>query len=424
MCACKGSCKCSPSTKKGDPGTNGLSAYQLWVAAGNTGTLADFLASLVGPDGQSAYELAVAEGFVGNEAAWLASLVGAPGINGTNGTNGTNGLTPIATLSTFTMPFPGFAATAVMQDTDISWMRVGLPVSFQTSSSPGATDAWFIVATTPVGSSVQLLNPGPVQGFNPGVSYNPAQGTVIATGTKVVPRGRDGIVGAPGNPAPAPPTPSVVYSIPAGAQLPGEPELRFYANAAPPATATIFQPYSWDGASWVAGPNIAGARGTNTYFGTSDPNLVPPAGAQSGDVYVRSSGSNVLTYYRAVTPTTYIVEAALSLLGTATQAITHNAPGVRTLDLGFFSYFITADKDIELDYSFATYNGNGTWRLVIENVDAAPINVTYTVGRWEQDPAATLPATIAAGVVRIFEFTRNEASGLYVITSTYIPAAV
>ena len=36
---------------KGDPGADGadgLSAYQLWLAAGNTGTLADFLASLVG----------------------------------------------------------------------------------------------------------------------------------------------------------------------------------------------------------------------------------------------------------------------------------------------------------------------------------------------------------------------------------------
>ena len=36
---------------QGDPGTDGKSAYQVWLDAGNTGTEADFLASLVGPQG-------------------------------------------------------------------------------------------------------------------------------------------------------------------------------------------------------------------------------------------------------------------------------------------------------------------------------------------------------------------------------------
>ena len=36
---------------KGDTGTDGKSAYQVWLDAGNTGTEADFLASLVGPQG-------------------------------------------------------------------------------------------------------------------------------------------------------------------------------------------------------------------------------------------------------------------------------------------------------------------------------------------------------------------------------------
>lgn len=35
----------------GDDGLNGLSAYEVWLAAGNTGTEADYLASLIGPSG-------------------------------------------------------------------------------------------------------------------------------------------------------------------------------------------------------------------------------------------------------------------------------------------------------------------------------------------------------------------------------------
>jgi len=82
---------------KGDPGTpgadgeDGLSAYQLAVAAGFVGTQAEWLASLKGEpgdpgtpgadgdDGLSAKQLAVAAGFVGTQAEWLASLKGEPG---------------------------------------------------------------------------------------------------------------------------------------------------------------------------------------------------------------------------------------------------------------------------------------------------------------------------------------------------------
>ena len=40
----------------------------------------------------SAYELAVQNGFTGTLTEWLESLKGADGINGTNGKNGKNGL--------------------------------------------------------------------------------------------------------------------------------------------------------------------------------------------------------------------------------------------------------------------------------------------------------------------------------------------
>jgi len=78
----------------GPIGKDGPSAYQVAVAAGFTGTVEAWLASLVGPRGEggkggdpgpagaSAYQVALASGFSGTPAQWLASLVGAPGKNG------------------------------------------------------------------------------------------------------------------------------------------------------------------------------------------------------------------------------------------------------------------------------------------------------------------------------------------------------
>ncbi|MFG6728553.1 hypothetical protein ACGY1D_13585 [Burkholderia pseudomallei] len=74
---------------QGSPGRDGLSAYQVWLAAGNVGTQADFLGSLRGPAG--------ADG-----------APGAPGKDGTNG-SGTGGFThrvllTVAGASNFTVP--------------------------------------------------------------------------------------------------------------------------------------------------------------------------------------------------------------------------------------------------------------------------------------------------------------------------------
>ena len=91
---------------QGEPGVNGTngvdgkSAYELAVEKGYTGTVEEWLASLVGEvgmagqagaNGQSAYEIAVKNGYTGTETEWLASLIGAAGTNGSNGSNGTNG---------------------------------------------------------------------------------------------------------------------------------------------------------------------------------------------------------------------------------------------------------------------------------------------------------------------------------------------
>ncbi len=84
----------------GKDGENGLSAYELAVQEGFTGSLAEWLNSLKGADGKdgingkdgadgrngtdgkgglSAYEIALNNGFVGTESEWLASLKGKDG---------------------------------------------------------------------------------------------------------------------------------------------------------------------------------------------------------------------------------------------------------------------------------------------------------------------------------------------------------
>lgn len=81
----------------GKDGENGLSAYELAVQEGFTGSLAEWLNSLKGADGKdgvngkngkdgenglSAYEIAVKNGFVSTESEWLTSLKGKDGIDG------------------------------------------------------------------------------------------------------------------------------------------------------------------------------------------------------------------------------------------------------------------------------------------------------------------------------------------------------
>ena len=101
--------------EQGADGKDGLSAYELAVENGFTGTLAEWLAFLKGKDGEngvdgkngvngsdgkSAYIIAVEHGFVGTETEWLESLRGAdgkdglPGKDGKNGVDGKDGITP------------------------------------------------------------------------------------------------------------------------------------------------------------------------------------------------------------------------------------------------------------------------------------------------------------------------------------------
>lgn len=77
--------------RKGVPGDDGASAYQVAVRNGYAGTEQEWLNSLEGTpgdegtDGKTAYQVAVANGFVGTEQEWVDSLAGAPGEDGGDG---------------------------------------------------------------------------------------------------------------------------------------------------------------------------------------------------------------------------------------------------------------------------------------------------------------------------------------------------
>jgi hypothetical protein len=98
----------------GNDGSDGSSAYQIWIDAGNTGTEAQFLASLVGPsgndgadgsdgqdgatgdDGDSAYEIWISHGNTGTEQDYINSFLAnvvedtIPQLGGDLDTNGNN----------------------------------------------------------------------------------------------------------------------------------------------------------------------------------------------------------------------------------------------------------------------------------------------------------------------------------------------
>ncbi len=79
---------------QGIDGLDGLSAYQLWVLAGNEGTEADFFNSLRGEDGAnglSAYEIWLSLGNTGTETEFIASLTGPAGQDGQDGQDGVDG---------------------------------------------------------------------------------------------------------------------------------------------------------------------------------------------------------------------------------------------------------------------------------------------------------------------------------------------
>lgn len=61
---------------------DGKSAYEIWLESGHTGTVEDFLDSLIGPSGKSTYELWLSLGNEGTIEDFLNSLHGEKGKDG------------------------------------------------------------------------------------------------------------------------------------------------------------------------------------------------------------------------------------------------------------------------------------------------------------------------------------------------------
>ncbi len=109
-----------PQGEQGPSGQDGKSAYEIAVDDGFTGTIEEWLESLVGPsgaqgpsgaDGKSAYEIAVEAGFTGTSAEWLDSLVGPEGPSGAQGPSGASGFSPTVSTTPITTGTSGTQVT-------------------------------------------------------------------------------------------------------------------------------------------------------------------------------------------------------------------------------------------------------------------------------------------------------------------------
>jgi hypothetical protein len=151
----------------GAAGADGASAYEEWLAAGHTGSEAEFLASLTGPagapgapgspgpagspgapgddgqDGASAYQVAVADGFSGTEADWLASLVGPAGAPGDAGPKGDPGDTGPEGPAGPQPPLgaAGAGPTIALKSDDPTTIDARTPTAHAASHAAGAPDA-------------------------------------------------------------------------------------------------------------------------------------------------------------------------------------------------------------------------------------------------------------------------------------------
>lgn len=121
----------------GPPGANGLSAYQLWLAAGNVGTEAEYLSSLVGAPGATG-----PQGDTGPR--------GAPGVfTGLPGADGAS--TPIGffTGAQFSPESIGGAADAIVALQDSRVLKLG--------QVPFTTGKYLVHASVQLGWSGEVL---------------------------------------------------------------------------------------------------------------------------------------------------------------------------------------------------------------------------------------------------------------------------
>lgn len=340
--------------------------------------------------------------------------------------NGLDGISPFTELATAYIQ-PAVGGLVTITGADITWAPQGAWVYI-------FGGGWYIVASNAFGTTQVILR-------NPGASdllpYWGSSATSIPTnaapGTTVVPTGVENqvvICGIPGLRGPAgdgglTPELSVVYEIPTDPPASEAQAFVWYFNAEPPNVATVARAYAYDYdlSSWQGGPNFAGPGGVQAFSGTADPNVTPPSTSNIGDLYFRTAGPVYSMYQRVTSSTWSIIWGPINTFGAATNEIDHTSgPGPVTIDTGYFSTLIRANKGIVLgglQHDDTNYDGQGEWTVQVLNEDASTIDIEYAIGEWEQDPALTIPGTIDPGASLFLKFVRNMDSGLYVFTSAF-----
>jgi len=447
MCNCSSSCNCAPNAipgpiGRGIPGPpNVLTTDAVELPAGSppqansSGVSPNQFIMFGIPAGRSPVfnpvvpvtEGSPASGSINNTdpLAPQLSLVIPPGAAGADG------FTPVGSVVLgFTMPAVGAATLVGVFPDPTPWAHAGQWVAV---GGAGATDqpvGWMVIDSV-APNFLALRNPGDldgisvVNGYPSGLPQNAAPGTSVlndGTDTQICVSGRNGPRGATGT-AGVTPVITPVYVPPSTPPVDDSDRFVIYYNAPPGSQATEVIPYTWDGAVWVAGPNYAGVRGTIIFNGSADPNLVPPAGSLVGDVYQRFAGSTMVSY-RKISVSTWTQFGAVPTTGTVNVGITHTVAGDLTIDLANSSYGVSADVDINMVWDDANYADQGAWTIIIKNIDASPINITYQTLLWDRDPAVTLPATIAANAILILRFIKNVQNTRYTFTSAFVPTNV
>jgi len=362
----------------GENGVDGLSTYQLWLQAGNVGSISDFLNSQRGTDGLSAYQVWLSLGNSGTEQDFINSLI-PPVPPVSNGIDGTNSFGTITTG--FTQPSIASIVTVGLSQTPSGGQQ--WPVEGQVVFIAGA--GYYRVNFAPVGDSVTLMFLG--------WPNSATTGTVIPSGRKIGPAGERGPAGLPATPLPPiePDTP-VVNEIPTGAPPPGQSTQIFVDD-----DTGISYVIRWNGAVWVIAATLTGAAGAQWLFEVGNPNTTQPA-VPIDTVYVDIATSAI---YQKTGATTWSLRVTLNapLFSLGDNEVVHDddsSPAVLNLGLPYTRLLL--QDDVELDYGAIPFNAEWIFEL---RGDGGTRSIDFTPSKWALSTSAgiSMPNAVEDGDV-------------------------
>jgi hypothetical protein len=308
---------------QGPKGEDGQSAYQAWIALGNTGTPADFIASLTGPAGATGPQGPQGtQGPAGND--------GAQGPAGPQGAQGT-GLTIVGSVPDSSSLSPAYTGNTgdgfITQNTGnlwiwdgTQWNNVGNIVGPTGPQGDSAYQIWLSLGNT--GTATDFINSltGPAGAQGP-QGLQGTQGPQGADGPQG-PAGPQGIAGPAGSQGPQ------GIQGPAGSNGIGITWLGTLANA--PAAPTLNQAYYnstlgssfiWNGSSW----QTLAQDGTGGSGGGSLDDAYNDGGAGAGRTISANSGSVQINVSGASTAG---LEVSTNVNNSSGIYATHNGNGV------------------------------------------------------------------------------------------------